>query len=152
MRIRYITRKWLILILVAVCVAACALCFLWLKPASKSPIEKYNFENCRIGVLNYGCTEVLEYLPDAQCEEFVSILLGAQLSKKGISAYDIQVSGSYGGFSIYLANGDTLLLQNKGQYLVFDEKAYECYDSVGGKLWRYLDDVYQRYYPVNKTQ
>ena len=147
-----ITRKGLVIILVAVCVAACVLCFLCLNPVSKSPVEKYNFENCRIGVLNYGCTEVLEYLPDAQCEEFVSILLGAQLSKKGISAYDIQVYGSYGGFSIHLANGDTLLLQKKGQYLAFDDKAYECYDNVGGKLWRYLDDVYQRYYPVNKTQ
>lgn len=144
-------RKIWILFAVAGCVVISILCFFWFQSINRSPLERYNFENCRIGVLGYGCTEVLEYLSDEQCEEFVGILLSAQLSEKAISAIGNETNGDYGGFRIELQNGDVLLLRQQGKYLVFNLKAYECYNSVGGKLWQYLNNVYKRHYPVNQT-
>ncbi len=145
-------KEKLFLIIVGVCVVVCAFCLFLPKQQSRSPIEKYNFENCRIGVLNYEATDVLEYLSDDQHEEFISILLSAQLSEKATPAIEIETSGDLGAFRIELKNGDTLLLYEKGDYLVFNDKAYECYNDVGGQLWRYIEDVYKRHYPVNKTE
>ena len=142
-------KKFRILITVAVCTAICALCFVIPQLFDKSPIQKYDFENCIIGVLDYGRLEVLEYLSDEQCDEFISILMSAELSKKGVPPIEVDSIGDYGGFCIYLESGDTLLLQQRAQYLLIDDKAYECYNDVGGKLWRYLNDVYKRHYPVN---
>ena len=144
-------RKFWILIAAVVCVVVCGIGVILIQQLNKSPLERYNFENCRIGVLNYDATEVLEYLTDEQCEEFAGILLSAQLSKKGISAIEIETMGDVGGFHIDLANGDALLLYEKGGYLVFNDKAYECYNNVGGKLWRYIEDAYKRHYPVSQT-
>lgn len=143
-------RKILILIVSVVCVTVCAMGIILIQNLSKSPLEKYNFENCRIGVLDYACTEVLEYLSDEQREEFVSILLSAQLSEKAIPAIGNETNGDFGGFHIELKNGDTILLRQQGKCLVFNLKAYECYNNVGGKLWQYLNDVYNRHYPYKQ--
>ena len=144
-------RKIWILIAVAGCVVLSTLCFFWFQSINRSPLERYDFENCRIGVLDYVCEEVLEYLSEEQCEEFVSVLLSAQLSEKAISAIGNETNGDLGGFLIELKNGDALLLRRQGKRLVFDLRAYECYNNVGGKLWEYLYDVYKRHYPVNQT-
>ena len=129
----------------------CGIGVILIQQLNKSPLERYNFENCRIGVLNYDVTDVLEYLSEEQCEEFVSVLLSAQLSKKAMSAMGNETNGDFGGFLIELRNGDALLLRQQGKCLVFNLKAYECYNNDGGKLWQYLYDVYKRHYPVNQT-
>lgn len=142
-------KRKLFFIIVGVCVVVCAVCLFLSKQQSRFPVEKFNFENCRIGVLNYDATEVLEYLTDNQREEFISILLSAQLSNKATSAMGIETNGDLGAFQVELKNGDTLLLYGKGDYLVFNDKAYECYNNVEGQLRRYIEDVYKRHYPVN---
>ena len=144
-----IKKRCIVLISLVVCAAGYALCFVIPQLFDKSPIQKYDFENCNIGVLDYGRIKVLEYLSDEQCDEFIGILMSAELSKKGVPAIEVDSIGDYGGFCVYLESGDTLLLQQRAQYLLIDDKAYECYNDAGGKLWRYLNDVYKRHYPVN---
>lgn len=50
---------------------------------SNSPIDKYDFTNCKINLSRYNRENV--YLSDQQNKDFIEILLQADINKHGIS-------------------------------------------------------------------
>lgn len=114
---------------------------------SNSPFDKYDFTNCKIGVIGYR-GEIIEYLTKQQIEEFVEILLQLEINRYGISDYPLYAGKSY-PYRAFFGNGEVIdIVHLGGPYLLFGEKAYKCYngealetlDKLGSKIYR---DNYQ---------
>ncbi len=58
-----------------------------------SQINRYNFNDCAVGIYDYGGEKIIAYLNDAQQKEFIEILDSADTTGFGSDAYT-QTAGS----------------------------------------------------------
>ncbi|MCM1308260.1 MAG: hypothetical protein NC223_06650 [Butyrivibrio sp.] len=106
-------------------------------PFCNSPLDKYDFTDCKVGVFADN-GEIIGYLTEERIEEFIEILLQANINKYGLSDYPIY-AGKSCPYRVFFENGEVInIIHLGGPYLLLGEKAYKCYDE--GALTR-LDEL-----------
>lgn len=112
-------------------------------PFSNSPFDRYDFTDCKIGVIG-DRGEIVEYLTKQQINKFVEILLQVEVNKYGISDYPIYAGKTY-PYRAFFGDGEAIdIVHLGGPYLLFGKKAYKCYndealsmlDSLGREAYR----------------
>lgn len=137
--------KWIVLLLGVAFIGICIVCIF----SVGSPLDKFGFEGCTIGVYNYEGNEILEYLTEEQCKDFVTILKKAELSIFCSSRY-LETTGRHKGYKINLTDGNVLDIAAIGQYLVINNAGYKCDIDTLSKLTIFLEEVHKKYYPVSQ--
>ena len=139
-------RKWIAVILVILFVGMGIVCII----LGGSPLDKFDFNGCTIGVYSYEGNEILEYLTEEQCNDFITILKNAELSIFGSSRYLEYTGGKFKSYKINLANGNVLDASAVPPYLVINDKGYKCDLYTLSKLNSFIDEVHKKYYPISK--
>lgn len=116
-------------------------------PFSNSPLDKYDFTNCKIILYGYYNGERLN-LTKRQTEEFLENILRADINKYGISDF-IGYNGGPVPYEIELENGETVKIHHEGgPHLTIGEKTYKCYsEDVLDFLDELADEIYKENYP-----
>lgn len=117
-------------------------------PFSNSPLDKYDFTNCKINLSSYSHYNENFYLSKQQINDFIETLFGADINKYGIS----EIPEYVGGYDIYrveLENGENVdIYRVAPPYLVIGDKAYKCYsEDVLDFLDELADEIYKENYP-----
>ena len=118
----------------------------------KSPLEKYDFTNCRIGIYDYDGTEILEYLSEEESDTFIGILEQTEVSSSGNTDYQ-RYTGRHKGYCIELENGQTVDISCVRDFLVIDELGYkmnaEEAAQIRGSLDIYWEELFKKIYYTN---
>ncbi len=114
---------------------------------TKSPIEKYDFTDCQIGVLDYEGKEVLEFLNSTQAKEIVDSLMAMNIGGFGTKKYLYMQGGGQSGYRVYLKSGDTIKIETSHlPYIVINSRGYKCnYEDIK-KLSTYQLEIMEKYY------
>lgn len=116
-------------------------------PFSNSPLDKYDFTNCKIILYGYYNGERLN-LTEQQEEKFLENILRADINKYSIPDF-IGYNGGPVPYEIELGNGETVKIHHEGgPHLTIGEKTYKCYsEDVLDFLDELADEIYKENYP-----
>ncbi len=115
-----------------------------------SPLKKYDFSDCSVGVYAIGRDDILDYLTDEQTERFVY-----ELSQIEFVAYapfaDTRYAGGECRYEITFSNKEKIVVAKKGPYFIINDMIYKCErDSLEGVSDCYVE-IINKHYPVNKN-
>lgn len=114
-----------------------------------SPLKKYDFSDCSVGVYAIGREDILDYLTDEQTERFVY-----ELNQIEFVAYtpfaDTRYAGAECRYEITFSNNEKISVAIKGPYFIINDMIYKCeWDSLEG-VSDCSVEVLNNHYPVNK--
>ncbi len=116
-----------------------------------SPLNKFDFTNCKIGIYNYDCSEIVTYLSQEEQANFLDLLLN-QIDLSGFGSEPEMLTGGSGGYLIEFENGETLMIANRSSgnpTLLVGEKWYlaNSYELLS-ELDEFKIELYKQIYPV----
>ncbi len=117
-------------------------------PFNNSPLDKYDFTNCKIKLHGNYLHIGIVSLTEEQKEKFLEMILNADIDKYNIPDFPGYIGGPV-PYEIELGNGETVKIHHEGgPHLTIGEKTYKCYsEDVLDFLDKLADEIYRENYP-----
>ncbi|MCM1308259.1 MAG: hypothetical protein NC223_06645 [Butyrivibrio sp.] len=116
-------------------------------PFRNSPLDKYDFTECKVRLCDRYSSKMLS-LTQRQQEEFLENLFRAEINKYALSVF----AGYNGGpvpYMVELESGETVKIHHEGgPHLTIGEKTYKCYSEDVLNFFDELEEeIYRENYP-----
>ncbi len=116
--------------------------FFIFKATQYSPLDEYDFTDCKIGVCDWMGKDVIEYLGDEESEKLIQLLNNVELYGKETTEWHGQ-EGYMPPYRFELKDGSVVNISNANNYLIINGKGYKCKNEEDLIMFnKYMDDVY----------